>query len=207
MSLRERLAFWLYPSTYTLPARLAALEPGLEPGLAERLLASPRLAFRLSRRIIVRLGLAAGPPPEDSPGFVLARQPAAELIRLARTCGALLHHTAVRGVVLKNERLALRGFLGVDAHELALTRAPFLRLPPPPPVDGPLEAAIERDGLACLAARLATEPKGLAVRVMLKLEPGGGFDRPGAGLAGDAGRRIFNRICMEGSSAWRAFSS
>ncbi len=207
MSLRERLAFWLYPSAYTLPARLAALEPGLDPALAARLLASPRLAFRLSRRIIRHQGLPAGLPPEESPGFALARQPASELMRLARACGALLHHAAIRSVVLKNERQALRGFLGVDAHELALKRASFLRLPPPPAMGGSLQAAIERDGLACLAGRFAAEPKGLGGRVMLKLEPGSGFDRPVGELAGEAGRRVLGRICMEGDRAWRAFSS
>lgn len=207
MSLRERLAFWLYPSTYTLPSRLVALEPGLDPDLAARLLASPRLAFRLSRWIARRLGLPLGAPPEESPAFLLARQPAAELTRVARACGALLHHATVRGVVLKNERLALRAFLGVDSHEMALKRAQFLRLPPPGPVDGSLGAAIDRDGLACLFARLEGEPEGLAGRVRLKLEPGSGFDRAAGELAGDAGRRVFARVCMEGDRAWRAFSS
>ncbi len=165
------------------------------------------LAFRLSRWIIARQDLEGGSPPEESPGFALARLPAAELMRLARACGALLHHAAIRSVILKNERQALRSFLGVDVHEMALKRAPFLRLPTPPPPDGSLETAIERDGLACLAARLAGEPRGLAGRVMLKLEPGHGFERPAGELAGEAGRRIFGRICMEGDRTWRAFSS
>jgi hypothetical protein len=208
MSVGERVAFWLYPAAYILPARLAALAPGLDRDLAARLLGTRRLAFRLSRWISARAELPGGAPPEESPGFALARQPAAELLRLARACGALLHHGAVRSVVLKQERQELRAFLGPDTHELALKRAPFLRLPPPPPVgaDG-LRAAVERDGLACLRARFAVEPPGLGGRVALKLEPGAGYDTPVEALAGEAGRRVLARVCAEGDAAWRAFSS
>lgn len=213
----ERLAFWLYPSTYTAPERLLALEPGLEPALAGRLLAAPRLAARLSRRILRRAGLATGPLPAEDPAFAFARLPAAELGRIARACGALLHHPAIRAAVMREDRQRLRAFLGVDTHELALKRAPFLRLPTrPTPTAGSLEAAIERDGLACLRARFSggVAPPGLVGRLGLKFAPDAGFDARGdldpageAGLTGEAGRGVLARVLREGDPAWRAFSS
>jgi hypothetical protein len=207
----ERLAFWLQPSSYIAPARLVALEPGLPPALAERLLGAPRLAARLSLRILDRAGLARGPLPDETPAFALARLPAAELARVARACGALLHHASIRAVVLREDRQRLRAFLGADAHELALRRAAFLRLPArlAPGRDG-LEAAIERDGLACLRARYPEgegAAPGLAGRLALKFASGSGFDAPDPELAGDAGRRVLARVLLEGDGAWRAYSS
>ena len=215
----ERLAFWLLPSAYIAPARFLALEPGLPPALAPRLLGAPRLAARLSRRILDRAGLAPGGLPDDGPAFALARLPTAELARIVRACGALLHHVAIRSVVLREDRQRLRAFLGPDAHELALRRAAFLRLPAratPAAGDDSLERVVERDGLACLRARFtgSTAPPGLAGRLALKFAPDAGFDAPAAGfdtsdqeLAGDAGRRVLARVLQEGDAAWRAYSS
>jgi hypothetical protein len=150
--------------------------------------------------------------PAEGAAFALARLPAAELVRVARACGALLHHAAVRAVVMREERQRLRAHLGADTHEMALKRAPFLRLPtrPTPPAGG-LLAAVERDGLACLRARFAGEGiPGLAGRVALKFAPDAGFDPPGdpgEPLAGEAGRRLLARVLLEGDPAWRAYSS
>lgn len=206
----ERLAFWLRPTAYIAPARLLVLEPGLPPALAEGLLAAPRLAARLSRRILARAQLATDPLPSESPAFAMARLPAAELTRIARACGALLHHLAIRAVVLREDRQRLRAFLGADAHELALRRAAFLRLPVLPVPDRErLEGAVERDGLACLRARFSGDdaPPGLTGRLALKFAPDAGFDAPEPALAGEAGRRVLARVLLEGDAAWRAYSS
>lgn len=207
MSLAERLAFWLLPAAYTTPARLLALEPQLTPELAARLLAEPRLRHRLSRRILWQAGLPLGPPPAESPAFALARLPAAELLRLARACGALLHHPAIRAAVLREERQRLKDFLGADIYALAVKRAPFLRLPTRTAEPEALPAAIERDGLACVAARLGQGPPGLLGRVRLKLDPESGLEVPEPELAGDLGRRVIERILREGEPAWQALSS
>lgn len=202
----EVLRFNLEPACYADPDRLAVLWPdGLSGAHWGRLLGAPRLAGRLSRHLLDRLGLGQDAcwdfaPPRRR----LALLPAAEITRIARFAGCFLAARAIAKVIARDAVAELRRQLGDDAYVFAVKRASFMA---PPESGGPgLDAAaIERDGFACLGHWLAGEPPALALRLRLKLPPPGIPEMPPA-LPGPAlAAQALDKVLKEGDPAWRAY--
>ncbi|HET6468610.1 MAG TPA: SctK family type III secretion system sorting platform protein [Geminicoccaceae bacterium] len=194
------------PLAYADPTRVAALASELPPSVWQRLRATPRVAGRLSRLLLEQHGLA-GEAWWDftAPLRRLALLDGAELLRLARYAGALLHTEAIRRVIGREVLLLLRRQLGEEGYAFALKRAPFIAVAPARPAPTDLPAAIDRDGQSCLAAWLGAEPRAVAERVRLKFPPAGALDAPEPALAGEAGKKVLAKVLREGDPAWRAY--
>lgn len=200
------LRFNLQPAGYADPERLAALWPDrLDAGQWRRLLAAPRLAGRLSRHLLERLGLEGESCWDFAPRRRrLALLPAGELTRIARFAGCFLHARAIARVIARGAVQELRQRLGDDAYLFAVKRATFLA--PPETAQGPVEpAAIEHGGFACLGHWLAGEPAAVAARLRLKLPPPGIPERPPAVPDAALAGQVLDKVLKEGDAAWRAY--
>jgi hypothetical protein len=203
---RTALTFNHAPATYADPARVAALDPALRAEEWARLMRLERLSARLSRRLLRAAGLDQEECWAFPPRRRLAFLAAAELRRMAFHAGALLHASAVQHVIAKADRAALIGRIGADAYEFAVRRAAFLPLPLKRAQPADLATAIEADGLGCLAAWLASEPRAVAERVRLKLAPAPALDTPDPTLLGEGGLRTLRLVLTRGDPAWLAYS-
>jgi hypothetical protein len=194
------------PLAYADPSRLHELDRSLPAAVWQRLALTPRLAGRLSRLLLERHQLASEPWWDfAAPLRRLALLDHDGLFRLARHVGALLYARAIPRVISRDLLVALRRQLGEDGYAFAVKRAPFLGAAIERPAPTDLAAAIDRDGLSCLAAWLAGEPRAIAERVRLKFPPATALDRPERALAGEAGQRVLMKVLREGDPAWRAY--
>lgn len=208
--LRQVLRFNLQPALDADPARLAALVAnGPDEAGWRLLLGAPRLAARLSRFLLARLGLDRAFCYDFSAARRrLALLPRDELERLARHAGAFLHAGAISRVIARDAMRSLREAIGEDAYRFAVRRAGFMGVAEQPLAGRELKAAIESDGLACLGHWLAGEPRAVAERARLRLPPHPALDAPhllaggpDAALAG----RVLDKVLKEGDPAWRVY--
>jgi hypothetical protein len=190
------------------PERLAGVAPDLPAAHWERLRASRRVAGRLSRWLLARHGLADSFCWEfETPLRRLALLDLDGLRRVAQICGLLIYAEAIRRLIARGPLAALKAEIGVDGHAFAVKRAAFLRLPVRrSAASADLGPAVLADGLSCLAAWLAEEPRAVSLRVALKFPPGTALEAPDPELHGPLGRLVLDRALREGGPLWQASS-
>lgn len=152
------------------PERVLALLPSvLDPETVERLVASDRLAGRLSEH----LRRQAGVPPLD-PALLEAEDRALMLLdaegleQLQRMAGAIWHGQALKRIILAEPRRRMAELIGEDALAGAgrnVEVSPAIASPAEPEA---LAAAIDADGAACLEAWCRAQPAAIAERIRLK---------------------------------------
>jgi hypothetical protein len=193
---------WLHPE------RLAGAVPGLPPAAWERLGGCQRVRSRLSRWLLAHHGLAGSFCWHfDSPLRRLALLDIDGLRQVARICGLLIYAEAIRRVIARGPLAAFKDEIGEEGHTFAIKRAAFLRLPVRrSAASADLGAAVQADGLSCLAAWLAEEPRAVSARVTLKFPPGTALEAPDPELGGPAGRVVLERALREGGALWPASS-
>lgn len=156
---------------YAHPAQLGHVFPRLSEAGARLLLVTPRVQPRLSALLHRRLGLA----PFDIAAWqgdlaLIAGLSAVDLDRAIRHAGAAVLTPRLRTIVLGADIRRVTGLIGADAYAFGLGhRGPF------PTFDGlagmPLETAIDRAGILCLAAWSRAAGPAVAGRVRLRLAP------------------------------------
>lgn len=152
------------PASADLAVHPDRLRAALDPRLSEATLARLTACERTRTRIATRLGIEDGEEGAGVPDWLLAHPEEAVL-----RAGAVLHGSALRGVVAGPEVAALVHAIGRGALALGLRHA---TLAPPLPSEADLPEAIRRDGHACLGAWLATRPGAIRHRTWLVLPPG-----------------------------------
>lgn len=170
----DRLALRRFDRTVALhahPAQLGRAFPGLAEAAAGLLLETPRLRPRLSELLRRRLDLA----PCDAavwrgdPARVAGLAPA-DLDRAVRHAGAAAVAARLRTIVLGAEIRRVTGLIGADAYAFGLGHKG-----PTPVLAGldavPVEAAIDRAGLLCLAAWCGEAGPAVGDRLRLRLAP------------------------------------
>ena len=172
--LRLRVAvFNLLPAAYVHPERLADFLPaGLSRHLQQELLNCRRLRYRLSQRILAAFcSEVCDVAPFSTPERQIALRGRTAIARLARLAGASWHGGFLRTVI---DGAALREVLeriGAEACDFALAR-----LDQNAPLCGEialddLRQVVDRDGIGCLKAWSAAQPKGLRERISLMISP------------------------------------
>lgn len=153
------------------PAQLGRAFPGLPEAAARLLLDTKRLRPRLSELLRRRLDLV--PLDASSWGGDAARiagLESADLDRAIRHAGASALAARLRTLVLGTEIRRVTGLIGADAYSFGLGHkgtAPVLAGLDPLPV----EAAIDRAGLLCLAAWCGEAGPAFGERLRLRLAP------------------------------------
>ncbi|MBB3903302.1 nodulation protein NolU [Methylobacterium brachythecii] len=140
----------------------AAYDPRLSDATVSRLLSCRRSRDRIESAVSV--GASAAEAPPDGYAWLLDDPAGA-----ARRAGAGLHARALRNVLSGPQVAALIQAIGREAHAFGLRHAAEAA---PRALDGELAEAILRDGFACLAVWLATQPAALRAAVLLRLPPG-----------------------------------
>ena len=158
----DEIARWALPE-----AAAPLIAAGLQADTARRLLRSPRLSGRASALLAARLGRGEpGTLAEADRRLVLASP--RTLDHVAVLAGAVWHSLRVRALVLAQDIETFVAALGEDARDAALRCA---ALAPAAggaiPADG-REAAIRRDGTACLSAWIDSLPGWASGRMRLR---------------------------------------
>lgn len=175
---QEWRSFLHEPAAYVDSVRLAAcFGDAVSPELCNRLKTSLRVRDRLSRLILEHYGPA---PEEAEPSLEIDRTIALmsveSLSSLALGSGAIYWSEAIAGTVLSETVEALHKGLGETVWTLALRHR---ELAGPARSLNPVDTLTDRifeDGWRCLAAWRLAQPKGVAMRVNLKLPPDRSFD-------------------------------
>ncbi|MFE0756136.1 SctK family type III secretion system sorting platform protein [Inquilinus sp. NPDC058860] len=170
----ERLALRRFDravALYAHPAQLGRAFPGLTEAAARRLLDTRRIQPRLSALLRRRLGLA----PCDAAAWQgdvarIAALAPADLDRAIRHAGAAALAPRLRTIVLGAEIRRVTGLIGADAYGFGLGHKG-----PAPVLAGleskPVEEAIDRAGLLCLAAWCGEAGPAVGERLRLRLAP------------------------------------
>ncbi|MGO4127976.1 SctK family type III secretion system sorting platform protein [Inquilinus sp. YAF38] len=153
------------------PAQLGRAFPGLPEATARLLLDTPRLRPRLSELLRRRLDLV--PLDADSWRDDVARIAGlapADLDRAIRHAGAAALAARLRTLVLGAEIRRVTGLIGADSYAFGLGNKGSV-----PALAGldalPVEAAIDRAGLLCLAAWCGEAGPAIGERLRLRLVP------------------------------------
>jgi hypothetical protein len=153
------------------PAQLSRIFPGLPDAAARLLLDTPRIRPRLSALLRQRLSLT----PCDAASWQgdtahIARLAPAELDRAILHAGAAALAARLRTVVLGAEIRRVTTRIGAEAYSFGLGHKGAV-----PAIDGtdetPIEEAVERAGLLCLAAWCAAAGPAVGERLRLRLAP------------------------------------
>ena len=170
--LRLRVAaFNLLPVTYIHPERLAEVLPARLPErLREELLGCRRLRFRLSQRILAATcSEACEAGLFDAPERRFALRGRDGLARVLRLAGAAWHGGFLKTVIAGGRLREILERLGAEARDFALANldlsAPFAR----EIAIAELQDSVDRDGLGCLKAWSAGQPRGFRERLALML--------------------------------------
>jgi hypothetical protein len=143
----------------------AALLPGLDPTVAERLLSSPRLVDRAAEFLETRLGHGELDGLDGCARDLLGASPEA-LHAFAIAIGAVLNGQRLRLLVTAAEIAGLASRIGPQGRRVALN---YLVFSAPPFADGrELAVCIEADGAQALVTWLDTLPHWAAGRIRLK---------------------------------------
>ncbi|MGF6232486.1 type III secretion protein K [Inquilinus ginsengisoli] len=173
-AIADRLALRRFDRAVTLhahPAQLGRAFPGLPEAAARLLLDTTRLRPRLSELLRRRLDLA----PCDATAWRgdtarIAGLTPADLDRAIRHAGAAALAARLRTIVLGAEIRRVTGLIGTDAYAFGLGHKG-----PAPVLTGldalPVEAAINRAGLLCLAAWCGEAGPAVGDRLRLRLAP------------------------------------
>lgn len=143
---------------------------GTGPDLARLLLACSRAAPALEQLIRARIGEL--PTGLGSGHAVVLEMDAAALAVLAARAGAVRHAQTLIRVLDGAALRALDAALGPQPRDDALRLHAMVAGVLPPEGDGPLEAAIPRDGIRCLRAWCGRQDVAVGSRVMLLLPAG-----------------------------------
>jgi type III secretion protein K len=173
-TIADRLALRRFDRAVALhahPTQLGRAFPGLPEAAARLLLDTPRLRPRLSELLRRRLDLA----PCETTAWRgdtarIAGLAPADLDRAIRHAGAAALAARLRTIVLGAEIRRVTGLIGADAYSFGLGRkgtAPVLAGLDPLPV----EDAIDRAGLLCLAAWCGEAGPAFGERLRLRLAP------------------------------------
>ncbi|WP_342239703.1 SctK family type III secretion system sorting platform protein [Inquilinus sp. OTU3971] len=173
-TIADRLALRRFDRAVALhahPAQLGRAFPGLPEAAARRLLDTPRLRSRLSDLLRRRLNLApcdAASWPGDAAR--IAGMAPGDLDRVLRHAGAVAVAARLRTIVLGAEIRRVTGLIGADAYAFGLGHKG-----PVPALAGldtmPVEAAVDRAGLLCLAAWCGEAGPAVGERLRLRLAP------------------------------------
>ncbi|MGK9230093.1 SctK family type III secretion system sorting platform protein [Inquilinus limosus] len=170
----DRLALRRFDRAVALhahPAQLGRAFPGLPEAAARRLLDTKRIQPRLSALLRRRLGLA----PCDAAAWrgdvaCIAGLTPADLDRALRHAGAAALAARLRTIVLGAEIRRVTGQIGADAYSFGLGHKG-----PAPAIGGldglPVEEAVDRAGLLCLAAWCGEAGPAIGERLRLRLAP------------------------------------
>lgn len=170
----DRLALRRFDRSVALhahPAQLGRAFPGLPEAAAMRLLGTPRLQPRLSELLRRSFGLA----PCDASAWQgdaarIAGLSPADLDRALRHAGAAALAARLRTIVLGPDIRRVTGRIGADAYAFGLGHKG-----PAPALGGleavPVEAAVDRAGLLCLAAWCGEAGPAIGERLRLRLAP------------------------------------
>lgn len=170
----DRLALRRFDRAVALhahPAQLGRAFPGLPEAAAMRLLDTPRLQPRLSELLRRRLGLA----PCDAAAWQgdvarIADLSSTDLDRAIRHAGAAALAARLRTIVLGPDIRRVTGRIGADAYAFGLGHKGSA-----PALNGfesmPVEEAVDRAGLLCLAAWCGEAGPAVGKRLRLRLAP------------------------------------
>jgi hypothetical protein len=192
-------SFLAQPALYADPSRLALCFDGqLAADLCARLQTVSRLEPRLSDRLRSHYGLAEGVAVEtmDETDRAIAMTPAAQLVDLARHCGAIYWGNTIAAAILAPQVVVIDAALGATLASYALAHRDLSG--PVQPFDLPdgLAARVLDDGWRCLAAWCDAQPDGVGTRVRLKLPPSGALDRPPVSPLDQLGGAIVRRAAI-----------
>jgi hypothetical protein len=147
------------------PRSAALLLPGLPPGIAAQLLASPRLAERTAAILETRLGRMDLDSLDDCARDLVIATPDA-IYAFATLAGAVLNGHRLRLLVTAGEIADLNSRIGPRARRVALDH--LLYAAPPAADTRDLILGIEADGASIFSTWLDTLPHWAAGRIRLK---------------------------------------
>jgi hypothetical protein len=188
------------PAQYIQPSLLApCFGDGFPVGLCERMLATPRLAGRLSGVILSHYDLlpAKGEEHFDLADRIVAIAPPQTLPEIARRAGAIYWSATIANTVLAREVNALQSHVGEALCSFAIRHR---GLAGPEQTLAPFDTLSERitaDGWRCFAAWCAAVDPAIGIRTRLKLPPQNGLDASLAASFAESGPAIIRRAAAQ----------
>ncbi|GGE35976.1 type III secretion protein [Agaricicola taiwanensis] len=164
--------FMSAPVTYIHPQRFSAcFGETIGAKGCERMIATPRLAKRLSDLITNAYNLGPAEAPASEEDLLIALMPGERLEQLARRAGAIFWGNTLGNVVLSQDVAGFSKSLGDDQWMLALHNRDLAG--PAQPFDSVEKAcaSLADDGWKCLSAWCSSQTPGVGRRVRLKLAP------------------------------------
>jgi hypothetical protein len=164
-------SFMTEPVAYIAPERLARCFGGALPAaFCERMLATPRLADRLSQTIVshYRLPPTSAEDSVEAADKAIALTPTEAFPEIASRSGAIMWSAAIANTVMARDVSALHSAIGEALCSFAVTHrelaGPELPLAP----FATLAERIAADGWRCLAAWCDAVDSGVGARARLK---------------------------------------
>lgn len=158
------------PSLYIHPDRQSEWMAELPDDITKSMNDCPRLQHRLSSLIHKRYRLEPYRPQLEGADVSIAILSHAELVQLIKIAGAVWHGQSLMRLITKVDLAEIHRAIGEAGYQLAISKAAFFPAPDNPGTDleRPSEACLERDGVLCFRAWMATLPKSVSARIGLK---------------------------------------